>query len=149
MTEEGKEQKRKMRVRAVERRSREEDRAKQTIEFLVKCLRSQADDITVDFDEDGVLRYVVTKRPSRSGNVVVKPRGGSYYFWLSHPSCLEKKTSWQETLSQLLGGTISLVGVEGSGVQIGELEIPASHEELEMLLDLHGLERGRKKRRPQ
>ena len=115
----------------------EEDRAKKTIEFLVKHLRSRADDVAVDFDEDGALQYVVTKRPSWSGNVVVKPRGGSYYFWICRPSCPEK-TSWQETLSQLLGSTISLVGADDRDVQIGELEIPAAREELEIALDLGG-----------
>jgi hypothetical protein len=116
-----------------------EDRAKRTIEFLVKRLRSRADDVAVDFDEDGLLQYVVTGRPCWSGNVVVKPRGDSYYFWLSRPSCLEK-TLWQETLSQLLGSTISLAGVDGGDVQIGELEIPATREELEIALDLNGCE---------
>lgn len=115
----------------------EEDRAKRTIEFLVKCLRSRMDDVVVDFDEDGVLQYVVIERPSWCGCVIAKPRSGSFYFWVSHPSCLEK-TSWQETLSQLLGSTISLVGVDGGDVKIGELEIPATREELEIALDLVG-----------
>lgn len=119
-----------------------EDRVKRTIELLVKRLRSRADDVAVDFDEDGVLQYVVTERPSWSGNVVVKPRDGSFYTWVSRPSCLEK-TLWQETLSQLLGSTISLAGADDGDVQIGELEIPAAREELELLLDLHGLERQR------
>lgn len=119
-----------------------EDRAKQTVELLVKILRSRADAVAVDFGEDGVLQYAVAERPSWSGNVVVKPQGGSFYFWVCRPSCLEK-TSWQETLSRLLGSTISLAGADGDDVRIGELEIPASHEELEMLLDLHGSERQR------
>lgn len=115
----------------------EEDRAKRTIEFLVKHLRSRADDVAVDFDEDGVLQYVVAKIPSWSGNVLVKPQGAPFFSWVSHPSCLEKKeTSWQETLSQLLGSTISLAGADDRDVQIGELEIPAAREELEILLDL-------------
>lgn len=116
----------------------EEDRAKRTIEFLVKRLRGRVDDVAVDFDEDGALRYVVTKRrPIWSGNVLVKPRGASFYSWIGHPSCLEK-TCWQETLSQLLGSTISLAGVDGDDVQIGELEIPSAREELEIALDLLG-----------
>ena len=115
----------------------EEDRAKRTIEFLVKRLRGRVDDVAVDFDEDGALRYVVTKRLGWSGNVLVKPRGASFYSWVGHPSCLEK-TSWQETLSQLLGSTISLAGVDGDDVQIGKLEIPSTREELEIALDLLG-----------
>lgn len=49
----------------------EEDRAKRTIEFLVKRLRSRVDDVVVDFDEVGVLQYVVMERPIWRGNVVV------------------------------------------------------------------------------
>lgn len=118
----------------------EEDRAKRTIEFLDKHLRSRADDVAVDFDEDGVLQYVVAETPGWRGNVLVKPRGAQFFSWVSHPSCLEKKktTSWQETLSQLLGSTISLAGADDRDVQIGELEIPAAREELEILLDLLG-----------
>ncbi len=119
----------------MERRSIEEDRAKRTIEFLVRRLRGRVDDVAVDFDEDGALQYVVVKRPSWSGNVLVKPRGSSYYFWICCPSCSEE-TFWQETLSQLLGSTISLAGVDGDDVQIGELEIPASREELKIKMDL-------------
>lgn len=115
----------------------EEDRAKRTIELLVKRLRSRADDVAIDFDEDSVLQYVVIERPTWSGNVVVKPRGGSFYTWVGCPSCLEK-TLWQATLSQLLGSTISLAGADDGDVRIGELEIPAAREELELLLDLHG-----------
>lgn len=115
-----------------------EDRAKWTIEFLVKRLRGRADDVAVDFDEDGLLQYVVTKRPSWRGNVVVKPRGGSYYFWVGRPFCLEKKTFWQEILSKLLGSTISLFGVDGDDVQFGKLDIPATREELEITLDFGG-----------
>lgn len=114
-----------------------ENRAKQIIELLVKRLRGRVDDVAVNFDEDGALQYVVTKRPSWRGNIVVKPRGSSYYFWICRPSCPEK-TSWQKTLSQLLGSTISLAGLDGNDVQIGELEIPAAREELEIALDFGG-----------
>ena len=117
----------------------EEDRAKRTVEFLVKRLRGRVDDVAVDFDEDGALQYVVTKRPSWSGNALVKPQGGSFYCWVSRPSCQEK-TLWQETLSQLLGSTISLTSIDDGDVQIGELEIPATCEELEIALDLNGCE---------